>query len=78
MGGFYHEISKSDLSQIIEVCNYILDTSLLQNYEEPDEGNQILKDLVEIEIIKIGDVVTSAYTTGRVKTELLPGFSNVA
>lgn len=42
------EISKSDLSQIIEICNYILDTSLLQNYEEPDEGNQMLKDLVEI------------------------------
>ena len=42
------EISKSDLSQIIEVCNYILDTSLLQDYEEPDEGNQMLKDLVEI------------------------------
>ena len=42
------EISKNDLSQIIEVCNYILDTSLLQTYEEPDEGNQMLKDLVEI------------------------------
>lgn len=42
------EISKSDLSQIIEVCNYILDTSLLSDYAEPDEGNQMLKDLVEI------------------------------
>ncbi|MCM1236946.1 MAG: hypothetical protein NC489_43275 [Ruminococcus flavefaciens] len=78
MRGFYHEISKSDLSQIIEVCDYILDTLLLQNYEEPDEGNQILKDLVEIEIIKIRDVVTSAYPTGGGKTELLPGFNNVA
>lgn len=42
------EISKNDLSQIIEVCKYILDTSLLQTYEEPDEGNQMLRDLVEI------------------------------
>ena len=42
------EISKSDLSEIIEICNYILDTSLIQNYEEPDEGNQMLKNLVQI------------------------------
>ena len=42
------EVSKNDLSQIIAVCNYILNTSLLQTYEEPDEGNQMLKDLVEI------------------------------
>ncbi len=42
------EVSKNDLSQIVEICNYILDTSLLQNYEEPDEGNQMLRDLVKI------------------------------
>ncbi|MGN0386185.1 MAG: hypothetical protein ACI4EX_09905 [Lachnospiraceae bacterium] len=42
------EISKNDLPQIIKVCNYILETFLLQTYEEPDEGNQMLKDLVEI------------------------------
>lgn len=42
------EVSKNDLSQIIGVCNYILDTSLLQTYKEPAEGNQMLKDLVEI------------------------------
>lgn len=42
------EIPKNDLPKIIEVCSYILDTSLLRNYEEPDEGNQMLKDLVEI------------------------------
>ncbi len=42
------EVSKNDLSQIVEICNYILDTSLLQNYEEPDEGNQMLQDLVKI------------------------------
>lgn len=42
------EISKNDLFQIVEICNYILDTSLLQNYKEPDEGKQMLQDLVEI------------------------------
>ncbi len=42
------EISKNDLFQIIEICNYILDTSLLENYKEPDEGKQMLQDLVEI------------------------------
>lgn len=42
------EVHKDDLAQIIEVCNYILDTSLLQTYEEPDEGNHMLKNLVEI------------------------------
>ncbi len=42
------EVSKNDLSQIIEICNYILNTSLLQNYEELEEGNQMLQDLVEI------------------------------
>ncbi len=42
------EISKNDLFQIVEICNYILDTSLLQNYGETDEGNQMLRDLIEI------------------------------
>lgn len=42
------EISKNDLFQIVEICNYILDTSLLENYKEPDEGKQMLQDLVEI------------------------------
>lgn len=41
-------VSANDLSQIIEICNYILDASLLQNYEESDEGNQMLEDLVKI------------------------------
>ena len=31
------EVSKNDLFQIAEICKYILDTALLQNYEEPDE-----------------------------------------
>lgn len=42
------EVSKNDLSQIVEICNYILDTSLLQSYEEPDEGRQMVQDLLEI------------------------------
>ena len=41
-------VSVNDLSQIVEICNYILDTSLLQNYEEPDEGNLMMEDLVKI------------------------------
>lgn len=42
------EISKNVLPQIIEICNYILDNSLLRAYKEPDGGNQMLKALVEI------------------------------
>lgn len=42
------EVSSKDLPQIIEICNYILGASLLQSYEELDEGNQMLQDLVEI------------------------------
>lgn len=42
------EVSKSDLLQIIEICKGILDTTLLQNYEEPDEGRKMLQDLMEI------------------------------
>lgn len=34
-------------------------------------------DGVQIEVIKIGDIVTSAYPTGSLKTGLLPGFSNM-
>lgn len=42
------EISKNDLKQIIQICRYILDNKLLYDYDEPDEGNQMLKDLVEL------------------------------
>lgn len=41
-------ISKNDLPQIAEICKYILDASLLQNYKEPDEGNQMLWNLIGI------------------------------
>ena len=37
-----------DMFQIAEICKYILDTALLQNYEEPDEGRQMVQDLLEI------------------------------
>ena len=42
------EISKNDLPQIIEICKFILDSALLQDYEKPDEGRQMLQDLLEI------------------------------
>lgn len=42
------EIPPNDLSRIIEICNYLLDKSLLQAYEEPDEGTQMIKELLEI------------------------------
>ena len=42
------ELSINDLPQIIEICKYILNAELLQDYKEPDEGNQMLQDLVEI------------------------------
>ncbi len=42
------EVSKNDLSKIAEICKYILDSTLLQNYEKPDEGRKMLQDLLEI------------------------------
>ena len=42
------EVSKNDLFQIAEICEYILDSTLLQDYAEPDEGRQMLQDLLEI------------------------------
>ena len=42
------EISKDDLVEIAMICKNISDSMLLQNYEEPDEGNQMLQDLLEI------------------------------
>lgn len=55
------EISKKDLLQIVEICNYILDTSLIQNYEKPDEGKQMLQDLVAItqKAMSKGSVIVS-------------------
>ena len=42
------EISKDTLMHIIQICEYILDNKLLYDYGEPDEGNQMLKDFVEL------------------------------
>ena len=53
------EVSKNNLSQIIEVCNYIIDTSLLQTYEEPDEGNKKSKIFVVLLIIIILGILAS-------------------
>ena len=42
------EVSKNDLQQIAEICKYILVTDVLQNYDEPNEGLQMVQDLLEI------------------------------
>ena len=42
------EISKKDLSRIIDICNCILRESALEDYEEPDEGTEMLLNLVQI------------------------------
>ena len=42
------ELSKKDLPQIIEVCNYIIRELLLRNYAKPDEGKHMLQNLVEL------------------------------
>ena len=71
------EVSKNDLFQIAEICKYILDTALLQNYEEPDEGRQMVQDLLEIiqkamtsdlGLVSIGDCNISLDTS---KTSML-------
>ena len=58
------EISKNDLPQIIEICKFILDSALLQDYDEPDQGRQMLQDLLgiikkaitrELGLVSIGD-----------------------
>lgn len=41
------EVSKNDLCQLAEIC-YILDSALLQDYEEIGEGRQMVQDLLEI------------------------------
>ena len=42
------EIPNKDVFEIIKICKHILDLSLLENYKEYDEGNQMLKELLEI------------------------------
>ena len=42
------EISKNDFPQIVKICQSILDSASLQDYEKPDEGRQMLQDLLEI------------------------------
>lgn len=42
------EIPKNDLSEIIEICNYLLNLSMLKNYDEKDEGIQMLQNLIQI------------------------------
>lgn len=40
------EVPLSDLDEIIETCRYILEQDLLQSYDDPDEGEQMLQDLI--------------------------------
>ena len=42
------KISKNDLQEIVDICNYVLGASLLRNYEDPTEGTQMLLGLAEI------------------------------
>lgn len=46
----YHdtEIPKRDLPQIIYICKYILNMSLIEGYKERDKGKEMLYDLLEI------------------------------
>lgn len=44
------------------------------------DGAMLYRDIidgVQIEVIEIGNTVTSGYPTGGVKTSLLPGFSTL-
>lgn len=42
------EIPEKDLPQIINICKYIIDTALLEGYEEQEEGTEMLRNLIEI------------------------------
>lgn len=41
-------IPPNDLPEIIKICQYLLDESLLRDYAEPDEGRKMLQGLAEI------------------------------
>lgn len=42
------EISKEDLQDIIQICNYLLNSSLLHGYNDELEGIESLKNLIDI------------------------------
>ena len=42
------EIPKSDLPQIVKICKYMLETSLLKDYKEKAEGDQMLRNLLKV------------------------------
>ncbi len=42
------EIPKQDLQQIVEICQAVFDSKMLQSYDDPDEGTQMVQDLLEI------------------------------
>lgn len=42
------EISKEDLQDIIKICNYLLNSSLIHDYNDETEGIESLKNLIDI------------------------------
>ena len=42
------EVPKNDLPQLAQICKYILDTEMLNNYDEEKEGIQMVQDLLDI------------------------------
>lgn len=42
------EISKEDLQDIIQICIYLLNSSLLHGYNDEHEGIESLKNLIDI------------------------------
>lgn len=65
-------------SKIIDSIKTVGDSSSIG--VRASDGAMLYRDIidgVQIEVIKIGDTVTSGYPTGGVKTGLLPGFSSL-
>ncbi len=48
------EVSKYDLPEIIKICNYILGSSLLKNYEKEYEARKMLHNLMELSQSALG------------------------
>lgn len=42
------EVAKEDLQDIIAICHYIIESSLLHGYYDESEGTQMLNNLIEI------------------------------
>ena len=42
------EVSKDELQDIIQICNRILDSAVLEGYKDEREGIQMINDLIEL------------------------------